>query len=27
VGDVKDKPAIDSGDVLQYMEQKKQPLP
>ena len=27
VGDVKDKPVIDSGDVLQYMEQKKQPLP
>lgn len=26
VGDVKDKPVIDSGDVLQYMEQKKQSL-
>jgi len=26
VGDVKDKPVIDSGDVLQYMEQKKQTL-
>ena len=26
IGDVKDKPVIDSGDVLQYMEQKKQSL-
>jgi gamma-glutamylcyclotransferase (GGCT)/AIG2-like uncharacterized protein YtfP len=26
VGDIKDKPVIDSGDVLQYMEQKKQSL-
>jgi len=26
VGDVKDKPVIESGDVLQYMEQKKQSL-
>ena len=26
VGDVKGKPVIDSGDVLQYMEQKKQSL-
>lgn len=26
VGDVKDKPLIESGDVLQYMEQKKQSL-
>ena len=26
VGDVNGKPAIDSGDVLQYMEQKKQSL-
>ena len=25
-GDVNDKPVIDSGDVLQYMEQKKQSL-
>lgn len=25
-GDVKDKPVIESGDVLQYMEQKKQSL-
>ena len=25
-GDVKDKPIIESGDVLQYMEQKKQSL-
>ena len=26
IGDVTDKPAIESGDVLQYMEQKKQSL-
>ena len=26
IGDVKDKPVIESGDVLQYMEQKKQSL-
>ena len=26
IGDVKDKPLIESGDVLQYMEQKKQSL-
>lgn len=26
IGDVNDKPVIDSGDVLQYMEQKKQSL-
>ena len=26
IGNVKDKPLIESGDVLQYMEQKKQSL-
>jgi gamma-glutamylcyclotransferase (GGCT)/AIG2-like uncharacterized protein YtfP len=26
IGDIKDKPVIESGDVLQYMEQKKQSL-
>ena len=26
IGDLKDKPVIESGDVLQYMEQKKQSL-
>ena len=26
IGDVKDKPLIESGDMLQYMEQKKQSL-